>query len=108
MAAARQCERCAAPLHGRRGDARYCSAACRSAARHQAHSGPARPDPARTPGPDREAVHSRASERLDALEASLDRLADALDALAPHLLSVEPRRIARAMRRALDDDEAAP
>ncbi len=102
MSAERACERCTAPLHGRRPDARYCSAACRrSAARErEARRAPQAADPAESPC-------EATTRRAHACEVALRRLERRLDELARHVSDADARLMARVMRDALREDPEA-
>ena len=95
----RACERCAAPLHGRRPGARYCSPACRRAAAREREA--RRAPLAAVPAVDQAEATAR---RAHASHAALRRLEQRLDALARHLSDADARLLARAMRDALRED----
>jgi len=99
MSAERTCERCAAPLSGRRPDARHCSAACRRAAARQreARRAPLAAVPVEKPYED-------AARRAHACGAALRRLERRLDELARHLSDADARFMARVMRDALREE----
>lgn len=99
MTAERTCERCDAPLDGRRPEARYCSPACRRAAARQREARRA-PPPA---GPV-ENLYKDTARRAHACEAALRRLERRLDELARHLSDAGARLMARVMRDALKED----
>ena len=96
MTADRPCERCGAPLEGRRPEARFCSAACRRAAgrERETRSASFGPNPAESHCED-------AARRAHASEAALQRLEDRLDELARGLPSADGRLMAGVMRDAL-------
>ena len=99
MSAIRSCERCGAPLHGRRPEARYCSPACRRAAarRREARIAPLAADPAADQA-------EATARRAHASEAALRRLERRLDELTRHLSDADARLMARVMRDALRED----
>jgi len=99
MIAERTCERCAAPLDGRRAAARFCSPACRRAAarEREARRAPLTVIPVENPC-------EGAACRARACEAALRRLEQRLDVLARHLSDADARLLARAMRDALRED----
>jgi hypothetical protein len=102
VTAERTCERCDAPLDGRRPEARYCSPACRRAGARQreARRAPRAADPAKN-------LCEDAARRAHALQAALQRLERRLDELARHLSDADARFAARAMRDALREDGEA-
>ena len=99
MSAERTCDRCDAPLNGRRPNARYCSPACRRAAARcrEARSAPLAADPVENPA-------ETTARRAHACEAALRRLERCLGELAPHLPSADCRLLARVMRDALREE----
>jgi hypothetical protein len=101
MIAERTCERCAAPLDGRRAPARFCSPACRRAAarKREARRAPRATDPAENPAED-------TARRAHASQAALWRLEARLDGLARDLSDADARLMARVMRDALREESA--
>ena len=99
MSAGRRCERCGAPLEGRRPDARYCSPACRRAAAREREA--RRAPLAAVPAVDQAEATAR---RAHASHAALRRLEDRLDELGRHLSDADARLMARVMRDALRAD----
>jgi len=99
VSAERTCERCAAPLDGRRAAARFCSPACRRAAarEREARRAPLAADPAEDPAED-------TACRAHACTLALWRLEARLDELARHLSDADARHLARAMRDALREE----
>ena len=98
MTAERTCERCDAPLDGRRPEARYCSPACRRAAarRREARRAPRAMSP--------ENPWEDTMRRAHACEAALRRLERRLDELARNVSDADARLMARVMRDALRED----
>ena len=101
MTAERTCERCDAPLDGRRPEARYCSPACRRAAarEREARRASLAAGPVENPYED-------TARRAHACEAALRRLERRLDELARDLSDADARLMARVMRDALREESA--
>ena len=99
MIAERTCERCAAPLDGRRAAARFCSPACRRAAarEREARRAPLAADPVENP------CHV-GSCRAHACTLALWRLEARLGELGPHLPTADCRLLASVMRDALREE----